>query len=390
MPAPHSVAQRRAFLALLAAAFVVCALVIWPVWIPLFLGGVVAVVATPWHQRLVARTGGRHGGLWGLFVVAAAFVVLAGLVALLAFVVLREVVPFTQNLVHHIQASKGAELYDGRLGRLLARVGVDRAHLAEEANQLAQWAATHVGPLVGDVLSVGAHGMLTTVIAILSSYYMLVDGPRLLRFIERLSPLPVEQTRALFREFRDVSRATLYGNGVTALYQGAVSLVGYWIFRVPQAGLLASLTAVLSLIPGIGSSVLWVPIGVVLVATGATLRGLGLLAWSSVLVVLLADYWLRPRLVGGRMRLHSLLVFLSIFGGLELFGLPGLIAGPLCLSLLAALLRIYDREYHAGAGRPSALVTPTGEAIDRQRRLLYDEEPGEPIVTRNEPSPLNS
>jgi predicted PurR-regulated permease PerM len=121
---------------------------------------------------------------------------------------------------------------------------------------------------------------------------------------------------------------------------------------VPDAIVWASLTGVASLLPGIGTLLVWVPVGGYLLASGSIGKGIGLLAWGSVVIVLVADYVLRPWLVKAKLRMNDLLVFIAIFGGIEAFGVVGLILGPIFVALFVSLLRIYQREYRP---RPAAL-----------------------------------
>jgi predicted PurR-regulated permease PerM len=165
-------------------------------------------------------------------------------------------------------------------------------------------------------------------------------------------PLPDSQVWELARNFRDVTRAMLLGTGVTAFYQGASAFVGYWIFGVPHAIVWAALTGVASVLPGIGTLLVWVPVSGYLLASGSIGKGIGLLVWGSVVIVLVADYVLRPWLVKTKLRMNDLLVFIAIFGGIEAFGVVGLILGPIFVALFVSLLRIYQREYRV---RPTAL-----------------------------------
>jgi len=110
----------------------------------------------------------------------------------------------------------------------------------------------------------------------------------------------------------------------------------------------------------VGTALVWVPVGVVVIALGHPAQGIGILLWSGVVVVFVADYILRPKLVGTKIRMSDLLVFMAIFGGIEAFGILGVILGPIAAAVLLSLLRIYQRDY-----RPEGpVLAPDTTAID--------------------------
>jgi predicted PurR-regulated permease PerM len=120
--------------------------------------------------------------------------------------------------------------------------------------------------------------------------------------------------------------------------------VGYWITGVPEAAFLGAATAVASLVPGVGTLIVWVPAGIFLIATGHPVMGVLELVWGSLVVVGASDYVIRPRLVGGHGTMPPLLTFAALFGGVEVFGLAGLIVGPLIMSVSFAVLKIFAQD----------------------------------------------
>ena len=130
---------------------------------------------------------------------------------------------------------------------------------------------------------------------------------------------------------------------VTGLAQGVFAGLGYWMSGIPEPIFFGAATAVASLIPAIGTLVVWVPAAVFLFVTGHPTRAVFLLIWCSATVIALCDYVLRPKLVGDD-DTPTLLTFIALFGGLELFGLAGLVVGPILMSLAVATLRLYVRE----------------------------------------------
>jgi predicted PurR-regulated permease PerM len=141
-----------------------------------------------------------------------------------------------------------------------------------------------------------------------------------------------------------MSLATLYGIFLTSIVQGIIGGIGFAIAGIPHALFWGTAIALFSLIPVVGTSVVWVPASLILIATGNLTSGIFLFCWG-ILIVSTVDNFLRAFLIGGRTNTNQLLMFLSVFGGIGMFGLVGVIFGPLILTLFFAFLHIYELEY---------------------------------------------
>jgi predicted PurR-regulated permease PerM len=142
--------------------------------------------------------------------------------------------------------------------------------------------------------------------------------------------------------------ATLVGTVAAAVFQGIAAGVGYALFGVPHPAFFGLLTALASFVPVVGTLVVWVPASVLLALTGHLGAGIGLAAWCVVAVVG-AEHVGRPLLLGGQAEMHTGLVFLGLLGGIEMFGLIGVLAGPLVIAFFLALARMSERELSAPA-----------------------------------------
>jgi predicted PurR-regulated permease PerM len=172
---------------------------------------------------------------------------------------------------------------------------------------------------------------------------VLLEWPSVTRRLEVVLPIQPSHTRALMREIRDVARGALVGTIATAVVQGFLAWIGYAIAGVPRPLTWATMTAITSFVPLLGTMVVWVPMGVYEAFEGHLVRGIFVLAWGALVVTSLSDYVIRPRIVG-KDGGHPLLTLVALLGGLEVFGLVGLIVGPIIMSLFVAVLRIYERE----------------------------------------------
>jgi predicted PurR-regulated permease PerM len=216
--------------------------------------------------------------------------------------------------------------------------------MGAETEQALLGVMTNGASVLKEVLGVG-HRAARQPVPDDGGHVLLLPGrPPAVEECVQLIPLDQRYTRAFAQEFADVAHAIVYGNTVTALVQGALGLVGLMLVRVPHAGVWGAAMVLVALVPVGGTALIWFPIGMVLLLTGKVNEGVFLLAWGAF-VVSSIDNVLRPKLCGSRMALHPLLVFLSMFGGLAVFGMMGLLVGPLIASLFMAMVRIYRRDF---------------------------------------------
>ena len=180
--------------------------------------------------------------------------------------------------------------------------------------------------------------LLTLAMTLLTAFFFYRHGDELVaqvrRVLRRLGGEPVERALDLVGV---TVRAVVYGVLVTALAQGCLAGLAYWVLGVSRAVLLGSLTAILALTP-VGPPLVWLPVAIWLFSTGPAWKGVALILWS-VLVVGTVDNLLRPLLIGGEAQIPFLLLLFGVLGGAAAFGLLGLFLGPVVLAVLVALWR---------------------------------------------------
>ena len=159
-----------------------------------------------------------------------------------------------------------------------------------------------------------------------------------------LSPLKDSEERQLLKNFISVSKATLKGSLVIAIIQGILMTIVFLVTGVPSPVIWGAITVLFSLIPMVGAGLVWLPAGIIMLLLGNIWQGLTILIFGA-LVVSTIDNFLRPRLVGKETSLHPILVFLSTIGGIALFGLVGILLGPVIIVLFISLLDIYQIEF---------------------------------------------
>lgn len=179
-------------------------------------------------------------------------------------------------------------------------------------------------------------------------YFLLVNGRLVEKFLDRSIPLKEENIEILSRETKNMIRANAIGIPVLAIIQGIVATIGYWIFGVKDFGLWGFLTGVFSMVPIVGSAIIWVPLTIYLFAIDKTGYAIGLLAYAVVLISNI-DYVVRLTLLKKFMDVHPLVTVFGVIVGLGLFGFWGVIFGPLLISYFIILVSIYMNEF----GKPA-------------------------------------
>ena len=171
-------------------------------------------------------------------------------------------------------------------------------------------------------------------------FFLLRDGKPLAQRVKAAIPLREEQKGALFSRFAIVVRATIKGGVLVAIVQGALGGLAFWFLGIHAPLLWAVLMGFLSLLPAIGAGLVWLPVAIYLMTTGAIWQGLGLIMYG-VLVIGLVDNFLRPFLVGKETKLPDYVVLISTLGGIEVFGLNGFVIGPLIAAIFMVTWEIF-------------------------------------------------
>lgn len=330
-----------------------------PIWIPLFLGLVIAVAVYPLQEKLL-KPFRKHPSIPAALLTALVMVVALSFTAFLVFIVGNRIVQLAQEEAGRYQSVGPTGILGERLVEALKKIGIEPASLKDRLGELVREFAASAGRGVGRLVAGTFTAIFIFIFTALTSYYLLIEGREGTSWLVEVIPLADGQVREIVNNVRDVTRAMLFGTGLTALYQGLMAFVGYWIFGVPSAIVWASLTGVASLLPGIGTALVWAPVGIFMIATGSLGKGLGILAWGSLPIVFVADYIIRPKLVGTKLRMNDLLVFIAIFGGIEAFGILGLVLGPIAVAIFLSLIRIYQRDYRPDGPTRSPDVTDNG------------------------------
>ena len=214
------------------------------------------------------------------------------------------------------------------------------------SGQLAGRTLGFLGGLVGVIIQM--------FFVIFTMYYFFRDGDNIARTVRDSLPLEREQADSILTRTREVIDASVYGVITIAIIQGTLGGLAFWVLGLRSAIIWAVVMTFLSMVPMLGAFIVWVPAAIYLALTGHWMKALLLAAWGT-LVIGMIDNFLRPKLVGSRTRLHELLIFFSVLGGLNVFGVLGVVLGPVVLAITLALIDVYR-----AAGRSS---TPSETTI---------------------------
>lgn len=331
-----------------------------PFFGPIYWAFLLAFMLFPLNRRLRRITGGRKGLAATLLTIGVTLgIAIPGAVGILAFA--RQAVELAQRLSELAQRYQIGGVKDilrlpligGAVDWLDKRFGVDPAQVQAWAVQGAQMAVQFLLSRGRDLLfgALGTFGNLALMLFVF--FFSLRDGDDMASRVRSLFPLDAKRREFLDGRLQAVLRAVVFGTVVTALVQGALLGVGFWITGVPSPLVFAVIAAVASFIPFVGTALVWVPAVIYLYAHGIVWKTVFLLVWS-VLVVGSADNLLRPLLVSGRAAMGTLTVFFGVVGGLAAFGFIGLFLGPVILALVLTLIQFAEEAVSSSESRVSS------------------------------------
>ena len=197
-----------------------------------------------------------------------------------------------------------------------------------------------ISSTASNILSFLVHFFLMMMV----TYYLFRDGIRLKEYLTQLLPVPKDQLEKVVKKFHEMGRALIVGNGLCGIVQGILGGFGFFIFGLHSPFLWGTVIGFMAFLPVIGASVVFIPAAIILLIQGNVGIGVGYLIYNMVYSSII-EYVIKPRLIGKGMQMNSLLVFIGIIGGIKLFGIMGIIYGPLIITIFLTLAEIYRLEY---------------------------------------------
>ena len=308
----------------------------------LLLAGIFSALAQPVYKRFTRWFGGRRSVASIVTLVMIVLVIilplgfLLGLVTAEAIKVGESVAPWVENKIHNpdevIVWLQGLPYYD--------KIAPYQDDILTRAGEMVGVVSKFLINSLSHATTGTAHFLFMMMIMLYSMYFFLMDGGKLIDRILYYLPLEDHEERKLLDKFSSVTRATLKGTAVIGILQGGLAGLAFQIVGIPSAVFWGTLMVVLSVIPGIGTALIWVPAVVILIAGGHTAKGIGLAIFCALIVGSI-DNVVRPRLVGKDTQMPDLLILLGTLGGIMMFGALGLILGPIVAALFVTIWEMY-------------------------------------------------
>ena len=344
VPEPPTYTERALkwtiFLGASALVVYVCLQILSPFLNVLAWSSVLAITFHPLHQYFVRKTG--RVALSAL--ICSALVVVGVVIPLLVIggLAVNQIAALGDSLQHTFTADGGVDTTTS-WGRsyewLTRRLGLQTSAMVvwgrEHASDLARLAAQYALPIAAGVTG----ALVSFVFIIFAMFLMFRDGERLVARVPDLLPFERTRSEALLARIRDVIYGGVYGVVVIALVQGALCGGMFWVLGIPSAALWGLVTVLTSVLPIVGAAAVWVPGALYLLVTEQWVWAAILVVWGAF-VISGVDNFLRPRLVGGRVGLSELVVFFAVLGGLQVFGVLGIVLGPVVFAIAASIVDV--------------------------------------------------
>ncbi len=345
----------------------------------ILMAGITSALATPLYRRFERWYRGRRGlaSISTLLVIVLLIILplggLLGIVAAQAFKVGQSVTPWIQQQLADPSGLAGV---------------LEKLPFYEQLAPYQQEILTRVGELVASVSQFLISGLssatvmtvnflLQFFIFLYTLFFFLMDGDKILDKIMYYLPMEDQDERRMLDKFTSVTRATLKGTAVIGVLQGGLAGLAFVVVGIPSAVFWGTIMVVLSIIPGIGSGLVWAPAAIILAATGHTGEAIGLAVFCGLVVGSL-DNILRPRLVGKDTQMPELLIFFGTLGGLVFFGVLGVIIGPIVAALFVTIWEIYGEAFkdvlpEVHRQDEAAVAPETSTAEEAHPELLPDD-----------------
>ncbi len=355
----------------------------------IFLAGLFSALARPVYRRLrILFRGHRHLAsvttlLLTIIVVLVPLGLLIGVVVGQALDVGQKVTPWVREnleqrdqLTDYLQSLPFYEYIEPYRGTILEKAG-------QFVGSVSNWV---VGGLSQATLGT-ANFIFMSFVFLYTMYFFQMDGDRLVRKILYYLPLNGDDESRMLDKFTSVTRAMIKGSFVIGILQGGLAGIAFAVAGLDNAVFWGTVMTVLSIIPSVGSALVWLPASVILIMQGEFAAGIGLLAFCGLVVGSL-DNVLRPKLVGKDTKMHELMIFFGTLGGILMFGIPGVLIGPLIASLFITIWELYGiafsdylPEVHYGRLPPDTDKAEKTEAVEKI------ETPPEPEQAESLPDP---
>lgn len=339
--------ETRTFLAMLVGVSLVFVLLMKPFFGPIFWAVAVALIFHPVERLLERRLGSRPNINALITLLICMVIVILPILGLGAALIGEGMALYQQIQSGEIRPGEYIDQINRSFPAIEAFLAQFDVNVDELRDRVVNAFLGGSQFLAKQALGIGQNTFqffLALALMVYLTFFLIRDGQKLVELMIRALPLGDERERLLFSKFAEVTRATVKGNLLIAIIQGALGGIIFWILGITGALLWGVVMAVVSLLPAVGAAIVWVPVAVYLTAVGDMVSAMVLTIYG-VVVIGLADNLLRPVLVGRDTKIPDYLVLLSTLGGIAMFGINGFVMGPLVAALFMAFWGIFIREF---------------------------------------------
>ncbi|HSR89386.1 MAG TPA: AI-2E family transporter [Candidatus Udaeobacter sp.] len=316
-----------------------------PFFYPIFWAAIIAGIFYPVFKKINSKI--KHANLSSLATILIVLVIIIIPVAVLGSLILKESLnlftslsnnqgPFVSTVKNVINWTKD--------NPITHKFNIDAQQITEKFTEVAKTVTDILFTAAKDLTQNSLVFLVMFIIMIYALFFFLKDGERALKWLSRISPLGDKHEIIMYKRFTSTARAVLKGTVIVGAVQGFLGGVLFYIVGIENALIWAIIMALLSVVPGFGSYIIWLPAALIMFALGNV--------WQAILIIIVGtivistiDNFLRPILVGKDTQMHPLLILLSTLGGLVLFGISGFIIGPIIMALFLSLWEMYESYY---------------------------------------------
>ncbi len=354
------------FLVLLFVVLVLNFIVFRHFLIVVLVAASVAAMLGPLYDRLTAALGGRRSLAAALMV---AVTTVAILVPLLSYGVLlgNQAVGLFETIRPELEPEALRELWMkkiperfpwfAQLREWLSLEGSGRPPMSEFVSPALSRLASGANHLVQRTIGGLTSALLDLILFLITLFFILRDGKKLGKELGAIAPVTPDRANEVYDRLAKTVKGVLYSMVVVPVAQGILAMIGFSIFGLPSPIFWGTMLIFGAIIPGIGSPLVWVPAAVYLLFAAPLWQGIGLLIYGT-LVISTSDNIIKPILLRETAQIHPLLAFFAILGGILSFGAVGFLVGPVILSLMLSVIRIYQKDVLLAAETPSSESLP--------------------------------
>lgn len=308
---------------------------------------IITLALHPLHKRVLRLTKSRKG-LAALVMTAITLLLVVGPAITILAVCATQAVDLYQSVSQGVQSGRFLELWNStsasfseRLQSIPLLSGLDvRSLVMKSIGEISSSLASQIGPLLKITLVV----IIDLSVMLIAVFFFFRDGESYYQSVMDMLPFSPLHKQSMSRRVHDTFMAVINGVFLIALLQGLMTGIGFALFGIPFSMFWGLIAAALALLPVGGAALVWVPGALFLFLTGSKISSIAFFAWGLILVSL-PDNFLKPLLIGKKARLPAFFLFIGVLGGLQVYGILGILFGPLVVTLLFVFVQIYREEY---------------------------------------------